>query len=143
MPSSIVFITAKMVFFKASSSSRKYPQIEYRKHIIAKIFQGFARDPIGWWQVLVGVLQRPPRNTTIKNKKYVIKLCILATIFSFFYDILHCATQQNNFCPLYNVGKCHTAVRNSNYRPLVLFCLCDSILYNSFLNQKIVKFALK
>ena len=74
---------------------------------------------------------------------YIIKLYILRPIFYFFYDILLCATQQSNFRPLYKVGKHHTAVRNSNYRPLVLFCLCDGILYNSFLNQKIVECALK
>ena len=83
------------------------------------------------------------RNTTIKNNIYIIKLYILTPIFSFFYDILHCATQQNNVCPLYNAGKYHTAVWNSNYRPLVLFCLCNSILYNSSLNQKILECVLK
>ena len=74
---------------------------------------------------------------------HIKKILHFNTYFSFFYDILHCATQQNNFCPLYNVGKHHTAVQNSNYRPLVLFRLCDSIIYNSFFNQKIVECALK
>ena len=61
------------------------------------------------------------RNTTIKMI-YIIKLYISRPIFYFFfYDILHCATQQNNFRPLYNVGKHHTPVQNSNYRALVFF----------------------
>ena len=39
--------------------------------------------------------------------------------------------KKNNFCPLYNVEKYHVAVRNSNYRPIILFSLCDSIRYNT------------
>ena len=81
------------------------------------------------------------RNTTIKII-YIIKLYILTPSFKFFYDILHCATPQNNFSPLCNVGKDQSAVGNSNYRPLV-FCLCDSILCSSFSNQKIAECALK
>ena len=113
----------------------------YKEHLL-KIWGGYCNSfqngalwtygfekPVFPWKKKVS----KARNTTIKMI-YIIKLYILRPIFQFFYDILHCATQQNNFRPLCNVEKHHTAVRNSNYRPLFLFCLYDSILYNSFLN---------
>ena len=78
-------------------------------------------------------------------------LFILTPIFSFFYDILHCATQQQQQknknktknCSLHNAGKHHTVVRNSNYKPLVLFYLYNSIHCNSLFNQEIVECALR